>query len=111
MKECEGMLASLRIAAGMGISRLSIRGYSQLTAGHVEGAEFNPLMKAYAGKMWNLDCRFHSLKLEHVPGRQDAAVKELSHIAAKGLPVPFGVDMEKLSQPSSVLDEEEPEVH
>jgi hypothetical protein len=48
-------------------------------------------MKPYAGEMRKLECRFHSLKLEHVPRGQDAAVKELSQIAAKGLPVPFEV--------------------
>jgi hypothetical protein len=41
------------------------------------------LMKAYAGEMQKLECRFQSLKLEHVPHGQDAAVKELSWIAAK----------------------------
>jgi hypothetical protein len=72
------LLASLRIAAGMGISRLSIRGDSQLTAGHAEGIELSPLMKAYVGKMRKPECRFHSLKLEHVPRGQDAVIKELS---------------------------------
>jgi ribonuclease HI len=103
--ECEGLLASLRIAAGMGISRLFIRGDSQLIAGHAEGAELSPLMKAYAGKIQKLECRFHSLKLEHFPHEQDAAVKDLSQIAAKGLPIPFGVAVEKLSQPSAILEE------
>jgi hypothetical protein len=94
----------------MWISRLSIRGDSQLTSGHVEGAEHIPLMKVYAGKMRKLECRFHSLKLEHVPRGQDAAVKELSQIATKGFPIPFGVAVEKLSQPSAIPEEEEPEV-
>jgi hypothetical protein len=67
-------------------------------------------MKAYAGEMRKLECRFHSLKLEHVPRGLDAAVKKLSQIAAKGLPIPFGVAMEKLSQPSAVPEEEDPEV-
>jgi hypothetical protein len=34
---CEAFLASLRIAAGIGISLLSIRGDSQLMASHAEG--------------------------------------------------------------------------
>jgi ribonuclease HI len=49
--ECEALLASLRIAARMGISRLSIRGDSQLTVGQVEGTKLSPLMKAYVGEM------------------------------------------------------------
>jgi hypothetical protein len=108
--ECEALLASLRITARMGISRLSVRGDSQLTVSQAEGTELSPLMKAYACEIQKLECRFQSLKLEHVPRGQDAAVKELSRIAAKGLPVPFGVDMEKLSQPSVVPEEEDPRV-
>jgi hypothetical protein len=94
----------------MGISCLSVRGDSHLTADQAEGTELSPLMKAYAGEMRKLECRFHSLKLEHVPRGQDAAVKEFSRIAAKGLPVPFGVAVEKLSQPSAVPEEEDPTV-
>jgi hypothetical protein len=54
-----------------------------------------------------LECRFHSLKLEHVPRGQDAAVKEMSQIAAKGLPVLAGVIVEKFSQPSAIPEDEE----
>jgi hypothetical protein len=68
------------------------------------------LMKAYAGEMRKLECHFHSLKLEHVPRGQDATIKELSRIAAQGLPVPFRVAVEKLSQPSAIPEEEDPEV-
>jgi ribonuclease HI len=92
--ECEGLLASLSIAARMGISHLSIQGDSQLTASHAEGVELSPLMKVYAGEVRKLECHFHSLKLEHVPHRQDAAVKEFPQIAAKGLPVLAGVIVE-----------------
>jgi hypothetical protein len=94
----------------MGISRLSVRGDSQLTVGQVEGTKLSPLMKAYMGEMRKLECCFQSLKLEHVPHGQDATVKELSRIAAKGLSVPFGVAMENLSQPSAVPVEEDLEV-
>jgi hypothetical protein len=72
----------------MGISCLSIRGDSQLIAGQAEGVKLSLLMKAYAGEVRKLECHFNSLKLEHVPRGQDAAVKELSQIAAKGFLVP-----------------------
>jgi hypothetical protein len=64
-------------------------------------------MKAYAVKVRKLECCFHSHKLEHVPRWQDAAVKELSQIAAKGLPAPARVIVEKLSQPSAIPEDEE----
>jgi hypothetical protein len=81
----------------MGISRLSIRGDSQLTASQAEGVKLSPLIKAYAGEMRKLECHFNSLKLEHAPRGQDVAIKELSQIAAKGLPVPAGDIVEKFS--------------
>jgi hypothetical protein len=68
------------------------------------------LMKAYAGELRKLGCRFLSLKLKHVPHGQDATVKELSRIAAKGLPIPFGVSMENLSQPPAIPEEEDAKV-
>jgi ribonuclease HI len=108
--ECEALLASLRIAAEMGISHLSVRHDSQLMIGQVERTELSPLVKAYAGEMRKLEFCFQSIKLEHVPRGQDAAVKELSRIAAKGLLVPFEVAIEKLSQPSAIPEEEDPEI-
>jgi hypothetical protein len=94
----------------MGISRLFVQGDSQLTVSQAKGPELSPLMKAYAGEMRKLECHFQSLKLEHVPCGQDAPIKELSWIATKGLPVLFGVAMEKLSQPSAIPEEEDPKV-
>jgi hypothetical protein len=93
----EGLLASLRIAVGMGIFHLSICGNAQLTTGQAEGVKLSPLMKAYAGDVQKLECHFNSFKLEHVPYGHDATVKELSQIAAQGLPVPAGATVEKLS--------------
>jgi hypothetical protein len=92
----------------MGISCLSIRGDSQLTAGQAEGVKLSLLMKAYVGEVRKLECHFNSLKLKHVPRGQDAAVKELSRIAAKGLLVPVGAIVWKLSQPSATPEDEEP---
>jgi hypothetical protein len=90
----------------MGISHLFVLGDSLLAAGPAEGVELSPLMKAYAGEVRNLECCFHSLKLEHVPRRQDVPVKELSQISTKGLPVPVGVMVERLFQPSAVPKDE-----
>jgi hypothetical protein len=67
----------------------------------------SPLMKAYTDKVWKLECHFCSLKLEHVPRGQDTGMKDLSWIVAKGLPVPVGAIVEKLSKPSTVLEEED----
>jgi ribonuclease HI len=95
--EFEGLLAGLRIAIGIGIFHLSIRGNAQLTTGQAEGVKLSPLMKAYVGDVQKLECHFNNFKLEHVPRGQDATVKEMSQIATQGLPVPAGATVEKLS--------------
>jgi ribonuclease HI len=105
--ECEGLLAGLRITVGLGISCLSIRGDSQLTVSQAEGVRMSPLMKEYVDKVQKLRSHFCSLKLKHVPRGQDAIVKELSQIAAKGLPVPTGATVKKLPKPSTTPEEED----
>jgi hypothetical protein len=66
---------------------------------------FSPLMEAYAGKEQKLECCFSSLKLEHVPHEQDAIMKELSQIAAKGRLVLAGTFIERLSKLSVAPEE------
>jgi ribonuclease HI len=46
MAECEGLLAGLRIAVGLGMTHLAIRGDSQLIAGQAEKAGMIPLTEA-----------------------------------------------------------------
>jgi hypothetical protein len=62
----------------LGITRLAIRGDSQLTAGQAGEANMSTLMEAYAGKVRIIECCFNDLKLEHVPSGKTAIVKELS---------------------------------
>jgi ribonuclease HI len=97
--ECESLLAGLRIVEGLGVTHLAVWGDSQLTPGQAGRTYMSPLMKAYAGGMRKLEHCFSNLKLEHVPHRHDAITKELSQIAAKGLPVPAGILVERLSKP------------
>jgi ribonuclease HI len=47
--ECEGLLASLTIAEGLGVTRLSVSGDSQLTADPIGMIGMSPLMKASCG--------------------------------------------------------------
>jgi ribonuclease HI len=49
--ECEGLLAGLRIAMGLGVTHLAIRGDSQLTVGQADGAGMSLLMRAYTCEM------------------------------------------------------------
>jgi hypothetical protein len=104
--ECEGLLAGLRIAAGLGMTHLAVRGDSQVTSDQAGGACMSPLMKAYMGEMHRLERCFSSLELEHVSRGQDAIIKELSQIASKGLLILAGVFVEKQLKPSAIPEAE-----
>jgi hypothetical protein len=75
MAECEGLLAGLRIMAGLGVTHHAVLA---LTASQGGGACMIPLMKAYTGEIWILEHCFSSLELDHVPRGQDTIMKELS---------------------------------
>ena len=65
--EYEGLLASLRIAADLGIKKLIIRGDSQLVLKQVNKDYQSPLMEAYVNEVRKLEERFDGLQAEHVP--------------------------------------------
>jgi ribonuclease HI len=65
--EYEGLLASLRIVAGLGISRPVVRGDSKLVVNKVNKAYGYPQMWAYVYEVQKLERRFDGLKLEHIP--------------------------------------------
>jgi hypothetical protein len=54
-QQCEGLLASLRFAAGLGVTHLAVRGDSQLTTGQAGGACMSPLIFSNQGLKFDLD--------------------------------------------------------
>jgi ribonuclease HI len=76
--EYEGLLASLRIIVGLGISRLVVQGDSQLVVNQVNKAYECPQMWAYLDEVQKLERRFDGLKLEHIPCRRNTIANELS---------------------------------
>jgi ribonuclease HI len=76
--EYEGLLASLRIIVGLGISRLVVQGDSQLVVNQVNKAYKCPQMWAYLDEVQKLERRFDGLKLEHIPCRRNTIADELS---------------------------------
>jgi ribonuclease HI len=97
----KGMLVGLRIATGLGISCLVVRGDSQLVVNQVNKAYNFTQMWAYIDEGRKLERRFDGLKLEHVPRGRNIITDELSQIAAKRLPVPEGIFVERLTKPSA----------
>jgi ribonuclease HI len=64
--EYEGLLAGLRIAIGMDIFHLVVRGDSQLVVNKVNKAYDCPQMWAYMDEVRKLERCFDGLKLEHI---------------------------------------------
>jgi ribonuclease HI len=103
--EYEGLIAGLRITAGLGISRLVVRGDSQLVVNQVNKAYDCPQMWAYIDEVRKLEHHFDGLKLEHIPREKNAIADELSQIAAKRLPIPVRTFIEWLAKPSMTSKE------
>jgi ribonuclease HI len=96
----EGLLAGLQITAGLGISRLVVRGDSQLVVNQINKAYNCPQMWACVDEVQKLKHHFDGLKLEHIPRGKNVIANELSQIAAKRLPIPAGTFVEWFAKPS-----------
>jgi hypothetical protein len=58
-------------------------------------------MWAYVDEVRKLKHCFDVLKLEHIPRGKNTIADGLSQIAAKRLPVPAGIFVERLTKPSA----------
>ncbi|XP_066160095.1 uncharacterized protein [Oryza sativa Japonica Group] len=101
-----GLLAGLRVAAGMGIRRLLVLGDSQLVVNQVskEYQCTDPQMDAYVCEVWLMERHFDGLELRHVPRRDNTVADELSRVASARAPLPLGTFEERLAQPSAQLN-------
>jgi ribonuclease HI len=70
-------LTGLRIAAGLGISRLIVQGDSQLMVNQVNKTYECPQTRAYIEEVHKMERRFDGLQLEHIPHRQNTIADEL----------------------------------
>ena len=88
--EYEGLLASLRIAADLGIKKLIVRGDSQLVAKQVNKDYQSPLMKAYVDEVRKLEEHFDGIQAQYIPRAENDIADYLSKRAALKLPVEPG---------------------
>ena len=98
--EYEELLASLRIAADLGVKKLIVRGDSQLVVRQVNKDYQSPLMEAYVDEVRKLEEHFDGLQKEHVPRAENSTIDYLSKCAAFKLPVEPGTFLLRLTQPS-----------
>nr|ABA96229.2 retrotransposon protein, putative, unclassified [Oryza sativa Japonica Group] len=106
MAEYEGLLAGLRVAAGLGIRRLLVLGDSQLVVNQVckEYRCSDPQMDAYVRQVRRMECHFDGIELRHVPRRDNAVADELSRLASSRAQTPPGAFEERVAQPSARPD-------
>nr|AAT85175.1 putative polyprotein [Oryza sativa Japonica Group] len=102
MAEYEGLLAGLRVAAGLGIRRFLVLGDSQLVVNQVckEYRCSDPQMDAYVRQVRRMERHFDGIELRHVPRRDNAVADELSRLASSRAQTPPGAFEERIAQPS-----------
>nr|ABA94864.1 retrotransposon protein, putative, unclassified [Oryza sativa Japonica Group] len=106
MAEYEGLLAGLRVAAGLGIRRLLVLCDSQLVVNQVckEYRCSDPQMDAYVRQVRRMERHFDGIELRHVPRRDNTIADELSRLASSRAQTPPGAFEERLAQPSARPD-------
>nr|ABA95702.1 retrotransposon protein, putative, unclassified [Oryza sativa Japonica Group] len=106
MAEYEGLLAGLRVAAGLGIRCLLVLGDSQLVVNQVckEYRCSDPQMDAYVRQVRRMERHFDGIELRHVPRRDNMIADELSRLASSRAQTPPGAFEERLAQPSARPD-------
>nr|CAH67296.1 OSIGBa0103O01.14 [Oryza sativa]CAH67380.1 OSIGBa0159F11.4 [Oryza sativa] len=106
MAEYEGLLAGLRVAAGLGIRRLLVLGDSQLVVNQVckEYRCSDPQMDAYVRQVRRMERHFDGIELRHVPRWDNMIADELSRLASSRAQTPPGAFEERLAQPSARPD-------
>ena len=78
--EYEGLLAGLHAAVGMDISKIIVRGDSQLVIKQVNKKHASP---RYMEEVWKLQRRFRIFKAEYIPRKENTATYELSQLASR----------------------------
>jgi len=91
--EYEALINGLCIAIELGIRWLNVRGHSQLVIDHVmkESSCHNAKMAAYCREVRQLEDKFDSLKLSHIPRRLNEVADTLAKMVFGRKPVPIGV--------------------
>jgi len=100
--EYEALLHGLRIAISLGIRRLAVRGDSELVVNQVQ-KEYScnsDKMAAYRQEVGKLEGKFDGLELTHVPRQDNAEADELAKMGSRRTPVPTGIFVQQLHQPT-----------
>src|SRR6266508_509127 len=108
--EYEALLHGLRIAISLGIRRLAVHGDSELVVNQVqkEYSCTSTKMSAYCQEVRKLEGTFDGLELTHVLRNDNSEADELAKMGSKRAPVPTGVFVQQLHQPTISEEATEP---
>src|SRR5207253_9922633 len=108
--EYEALLHGLRIAISLGIRRLAVRGDSELVVNQVqkEYSCTSTKMLAYCQEVRKMEGTFDGLELTHVLQNDNNEADELAKMGSKRTPVPTGVFVQQLYQPTISEEATEP---
>ncbi|XP_073355340.1 uncharacterized protein [Aegilops tauschii subsp. strangulata] len=101
--EYEGLIASLKAAAALGIKRLTIKGDSQLLV-NFSNKGYKPKdehMAAYIEAVGKIEKHFLGLELEHVPRSANKEADDVTRRASRREPQNPGVFEERLFKSSA----------
>jgi probable phosphoglycerate mutase len=106
MAEYEALLCGLRIAIETGIKRLDVRRDSQLVIDQVmkNASCHDDKMEAYCNTVRDLEDKFYSIELNHIPRRYNEEADKLTKIASGQVTVPPNVFARDVAKPSVKLE-------
>ncbi|XP_014660527.1 uncharacterized protein LOC106804276 [Setaria italica] len=101
--EYEALVNGLRIAIELGATRLYVLDDSELVDDQVmkESSCKSPLMAAYCQELRKLEGELWGIELHHVQRKDNDTIDSIAKLAAKQDPVPDGVFMNDLHEPSA----------
>src|SRR6266540_3821830 len=108
--EYEALLHGLRIAISLGIRQLAVRGDFELVVNQVqkEYSCTSAKMSAYCQEVRKLEGVFDGLELMHVRRNDNNEADELAKMGSRRTPVPTGVFVQQLYQPTISKETTEP---
>ncbi|XP_040243871.1 uncharacterized protein [Aegilops tauschii subsp. strangulata] len=99
----EGLIASLKVAAALGVKGLTVKGDSQLLV-NFSNQVYEPKdehMEAYLAEVRKIEKQFLGLELQHVPRGMNKEADDIAKRASRRLPQKPGVFEERLFKPSA----------
>src|SRR5438128_6171841 len=108
--EYEALLHGLRITISLGIRRLAVHGDSELVINQVqkEYSCTSTKMSAYCPEVRKLEGTFDGLELTHGLRNDNNEADELAKMGSRRTPVPTGVFIQQLYQPTISEETTEP---